>query len=181
MRVVTPLLFTALGMLASAGTDAADRWIHLRVEEAGGAKVSVNLPLDMIRDVLPYLESDRLRGGRVIFGPGEVAASDVEAARKALSRALTGSRVEVDDRDGRLRIERAGNLVVLTRTGTEGDRVIVRVPVRAAEAALEDLPAGLDLVRIVRAFERGPEAEIARIEADGSRVRIWIDGSARSD
>ena len=69
----------ALMVCLTAGTALAGadgHWLHVRVDEGDddGEKINVNIPLSVVMAILPAIESDDFRGGRINIGRGEIEA-----------------------------------------------------------------------------------------------------------
>ena len=66
-------LMVGLGAMALATGLAlaapAERWLHVRVQDGGGGKdgetVHVNIPLSLAEKVLPAVQADRLKDGKI--------------------------------------------------------------------------------------------------------------------
>lgn len=168
-----------LGLMAGSGAwaDSNTPWLHVRVEEPRReAKVSVNLPLPVVEAALKAAPEKIASGGRVHLGQGHgMSVSELRRLWKELRATGDAELVSVEEKDGTVRIARAGNLVQI-RVAKPGGRqqVHVDLPVDLVDALLSgegetvDLTAALSEVRKLR-------GDIVRINDDDSSVRIWID------
>ena len=67
MRQRIPHLLAILALvLGAAGTaTASDLWLHVRVDEADGAKVKVNLPVSMMEKAISMVPQEHFRNGSI--------------------------------------------------------------------------------------------------------------------
>lgn len=162
---------------------ASERWLHLEVEDGGpdGTRVRIQFPLSAIRAALPHLRAEGLHRGRVRLDPGAVDPDDLARARESFRSAMEGRVVEVGDAEEPLRLERQGEWLVITGAESDRRRIRLQVPVEIAQRVLDALPEEIDLVAVLDSVRGDGDVEIARIEAEGSSVRIWIDAAASAD
>lgn len=172
-----------VAVAAFAPAIAAERWVHIHVDETGadGARVRIQLPLSVVRAALPHVEADGLEGGRLRLSDDAVDPGDLAAARVALRDALDGKVVEVGDPDRPFRLERSGGWIILAGTEPDGGRIRLQVPSSVARDVLRDLPGKIDLLAILGGIEEAGDAEIASIEDGDTSVRIWIDASVKAE
>ena len=54
-------------MLTLTTASAADKWLHVKVEEEGarGDNIDVNIPLSVVESMLPLIHVDELRNGKL--------------------------------------------------------------------------------------------------------------------
>src|SRR6266566_6683163 len=84
------LLFAPLRTAAqTAKSSDSDRWIHVRIDnhESKGEMVRVNVPVELAEKVLPTINHDRLRNGRVKIDRAEMEGVDLRALLDAVRSA----------------------------------------------------------------------------------------------
>ncbi|NIM63502.1 MAG: hypothetical protein GTO30_18230, partial [Acidobacteria bacterium] len=119
---------------ALAGADA--HWLHVRVEEAGdGEKVNVNIPLSVVMAILPAIETDEFRGGRIDLGHGEIDDIDLHAVLKAFKDSPDADFVTIEGRDESVRVSKERGFLLVNVDG-DNDRVRVRLPLDVVDALL---------------------------------------------
>jgi hypothetical protein len=182
-RGIAWLAATAAFFTVSFTAAAEQRWIHVHVSEGDGAgtRVRIQLPLSVVRAALPHLRSEGLRGGTLRLPQEAMDTEKLAEARAALAAALEGEPVEVGDPGRPLRMEREGEWLIVTAAESETDRVRLQVPLEAARKVLEDLPAEIDLLFVLDSMSETGDVEIARIEADETSVRIWLDSAPAAE
>ncbi len=113
----TILLASPLGALAqstaapasstqSTASASKDRWLHVRVisTDAKGETVRVNVPLELAERVLPAVNKDRLRNGKVKIDNANVNDVDLHALVDAIRSAKDGEFVTVQSNDCDVRV-----------------------------------------------------------------------------
>lgn len=168
----------ALAGIAFAGP--GDRWLHVRVDEhgPGGEKVRVNLPLSMVGNILPHIDSEDFHHGRIHFdGHDEWDARQVRAIWEAVRTSGDGEFVTVEGEDEDVRVAREGAylLIKVDEHGRSGEKVDVKVPVTVVDALLSGEGDELNIAAALEALGRHGDAELVSVVDDDSHVRIWVD------
>lgn len=184
MRIQRNLLigcFAFVAMGATAVASASDYWFHVRVEEDGGAKVSVNLPATLFERALPLIPEASLRHARIDFDHSGLQISDLRAIWNDLRDSPDMTLVKVDDHGEKARVWKEDGFFFVDVDEDHGDSVQVRLPVQVVDALL----AGeqFDLAAAVEALIAAGGGEFVTIneDRDGDRVRVWIDRTPEAD
>ena len=185
------LLGLAVIFLARTGTLAADRWVHVKVEEGGtqGETVRINLPLSLAEKVLPAIHTEKLCDGKVKVGKVDVHDVDLRAIMEALRAAPDNDFITVESRHENVRVAKAGgNLLIKvqenketagtkakTETKTRAETVNVTIPIPVVEALLSGAQDELDILAAVRALGAVGDTVLVSVDDQHSKVRIWVD------
>jgi len=185
------LLGLAVIFLARTGTLAADRWVHVKVEEGGtqGETVRINLPLSLAEKVLPAIHTEKLCDGKVKVGKVDVHDLDLRAIMEALRAAPDNDFITVESRHENVRVAKAGgNLLIKvqenketagtkakTETKTRAETVNVTIPIPVVEALLSGAQDELDILAAVRALGAVGDTVLVSVDDQHSKVRIWVD------
>jgi hypothetical protein len=185
------LLGLAVIFLARTGTLAADRWVHVKVEEGGtqGETVRINLPLSLAEKVLPAIHTEKLCDGKVKVGKVDVHDVDLRAIMEALRAAPDNEFITVESRHDNVRVAKAGgNLLIKvqenketagtkakTETKTRAETVNVTIPIPVVEALLSGAQDELDILAAVRALGAVGDTVLVSVDDQHSKVRIWVD------
>lgn len=185
------LLGLAVIFLARTGTLAADRWVHVKVEEGGtqGETVRINLPLSLAEKVLPAIHTEKLCDGKVKVGKVDVHDLDLRAIMEALRTAPDNEFITVESRHDNVRVAKAGgNLLIKvqenketagtkakTETKTRAETVNVTIPIPVVEALLSGAQDELDILAAVRALGAVGDTVLVSVDDQHSKVRIWVD------
>jgi hypothetical protein len=185
------LLGLAVIFLARTGTLAADRWVHVTVEEGGaqGETVRINLPLSLAEKVLPAIHTDKLCAGKVKVSKGDVHDLDLRAIMEALRAAPDNEFITVESQHENVRVAKAGgNLLIKvqenkqtagtkakTETKTRAETVNVTIPIPVVEALLSGAQDELDILAAVRALGAVGDTVLVSVDDQHSKVRIWVD------
>jgi hypothetical protein len=183
-------VFTLLLPLASwaqtAQTQKQDRWLHVRVESSqpNGETVRVNVPLELAEKVLPAINQDRLRNGKVRIDASQANGVDLRALFDAIRTTRDGEFVTVQSSDSDVRVaKQAGYLLVHVHEKGRGkkEQVEIRVPMKVAEALLSAANDELDILAAVRALSSQGDTELVSVKSDDETVHIWLDSKNLSD
>lgn len=171
----------AVLMLAASTALAAPapKWIHIHVDD-GDERVRVNVPLSLVENVLPMIQADPLRNGRVRIDDRDLHGIDLRALWKAVREAPAGEFVSVDGREGTVRVAADGGFMLVdAREGAESSNVRLRLPMTVVDALFRGGDDELDVLGAVRALAAHPGGDLVTVDEGGRRVRIWVDsGSA---
>jgi hypothetical protein len=194
--------------VSSSSSGTSERWLHVRVIESGhkGDTVRVNVPLEMAEKVLPAINKDRLRNGKVQINNSELNGVDLKTLLEAVRSSKDGEYVTVESDDNDVRVaKQAGYMIVhVTEKGFRGaksergekseksaekterslerNRVDVKIPMKVVEALLSAGKDELDIVAALRALSaHGGDTELVSVKSDDSTVRVWLDSKNVSD
>ena len=175
----------ALMVCLTAGTALAGadgHWLHVRVEERGdnGEKVNVNIPLSVILAILPAIETDEFRGGRINIGRGEIEDVDLRAVLQAFKDAPDADFVTIDGRDESVRVSKERGFL-LVNVDDDGDHVRVRLPLDVVDALLSGADDELDLLAALDALADYGGGDLVTVESDDESIRVWIDTDPDGD
>lgn len=185
------LLGLAVIFLTRTGALAADRWVHVKVEDGGaqGETVRINLPLSLAEKVLPAIHTEKLCAGKVKVSKADVHDLDLRAVMEALRTAPDNEFITVESRHDNVRVAKAGgNLLIKvqenketadtkakTETKTRAETVNVTIPLSVVEALLSGAQDELDVLAAVRALGAVGDTVLVSVDDQHSKVRIWVD------
>lgn len=189
--LVAALLASTAGLVPIAAGRAAqatqpDRWLHVRVDnqEAQGELVRINVPLSFAEKVLPTINHDKLRNGKIKIDQANANGVDLRALLEAVRTTKDGEFVTVQGTTGDVRVaKQAGYLLVHARENKEGSkkRVEIRVPLTVVDALLSAGNNELDLVAGLHALASQGDTDLVTVKDEKSTVRIWLDSKNTSD
>jgi hypothetical protein len=179
------LLLPVLSLTPAAGGDSdqtTQRWLHVRVDDSGsdGERVRINLPLELVAEILPMIEADDFHGGHVRFGAHDLDGLDLSALVRAVRKASDGEYVTVEGRDETVRMTKEGDLMLIT-VDEEDEKVSIRMRLSVVDALFSGEQGEVNLVAAVKALEAEGDCEIVRIDGEDETVRIWIDQDDTAD
>jgi len=154
-----------------------ERWLHVRVQghDSRGENVNVNIPLSMVESLLPMIQTDEFRGGRIRFDRGDLDGIDLRAALAALKDAPDADFVTIKSDDESVRVAKENEfLLVHVDSDDDNDKVRVRMPLDVVEAMLS---GGSDEIDILAGLQRLAEfdGDLITVESDDATVHVWID------
>jgi hypothetical protein len=157
-----------------------DRWLHVRVEsqENKGESVRVNVPLELAEKVLPTINQDRLRDGKVKIDCVHSRDVDLRALAEAVRTAKDGEYVTVESSDSDIRVaKQSGHLIVhvLDKGKSKRSQVEVKIPMKVVDALFSAGKDELDLVAALRALSAQGDTELVSVKDEENTVRVWLD------
>jgi hypothetical protein len=179
------LIAGALLILATGLTAASDDlWLHVFVQEDGesGETVRVNVPIAFVEQVLPLIENEHIRDGKIVIPEqAELEGVDLRGIWEAVRDAADGEFVTVDGADENVRVAKQDGML-LVNVDDDGEKVRVRVPLDVVDAAFSGDSGQLDVAAALRVLgERYPSHDIVTVEEGPAVVRVWIDTRQEMD
>jgi len=164
---------------------AADRWLHVRVDETQGKaeRVRINLPLELAEKVLPAIQHDKLQGGKVKVSEAKINNVDLRIILETVRTAQDNEFITVESDHENVRVAKSGgNLIVQVREEKgEGEKVNITVPLPVIDALFSAGKDELDLLAAVRALSAVGDTVLVSVDDVTSRVRIWVDAKNTQD
>jgi hypothetical protein len=188
-KLILAMLFV-IGFSAAAHAAGAGegRWLHVRVVDSGGGEtVNVNVPLSMAEMVLPAINQKNFHGGKISIDDADVQDVNLPMLLDAIRNAPDNEFVTVKSADEDVRVAKeGGNLIVRVResagkSGKEGERVDVTIPMRVVTAMIAKGEHELDLNAALRELETLGDTTLVTVNEATETVRIWVDSRNASN
>ena len=186
-QAVLFILIALLAFVAVASASAAEKWIHIKVDDGKDEQVTVNLPLSLVSSAAALIPSDV---HEEIQGEMEVALDDLQLEWQELrdfweevKKAPEATFVTVQTRDEKVEVKKEGEymLVKTTESTERGAQVDVKFPMRVVDALLSGPEGTLDFQAALNALaEEGP-GHIVSVKDGDETVKIWIDDQNETD
>lgn len=166
----------ALALSLPAAALASGSWLHVSVDEGEDTRIRVNVPLSILESVLPTIETDEFRDGRVHLGSEELDGVDVTAMLEALRDSEDGEYVTVRDGDEHIRVMKEDGRM-LVRVEGDDENVRVQIPLSVVDALLEGVEedGALNVAAAVAALGKLQGEDLVLVEEPDARIRVWID------
>ena len=174
------LLVSSLMLLVPVTfASAEDLWLHVHVDEGAGKgeRVRVNLPLSVIEQVVPLIQNEHLKGGKVALPHLDSAQIDLQAMWKAVRDAADGEFVSVESERETVRVAKSDGMMLVHVDGapeTDAAKVRVKIPLAVVDALTRAGEKELDLMAAISEL-KSFKGDLVTVEENGSRVRVWID------
>lgn len=186
-QAVLFILIALLAFVTVASASAAEKWIHIKVDDGKDEQVTVNLPLSLVSSAAALIPSDV---HEEIHGEMEVALDDLQLEWQELrdfweevKKAPEATFVTVQTRDEKVEVKKEGEymLVKTTESTERGAQVDVKFPMRVVDALLSGPEGTLDFQAALNALaEEGP-GHIVSVKDGDETVKIWIDDQNETD
>ena len=174
----------ALALLTPTLALAKGAWVHVRIFGDGedGDRVSINMPVQTIATMLPMIESEDLKDGRIRIDGKELDGEDLRALWLSIRDAEDGEFLTMETKHENVRVAKRGHLLsIKVEDDSEGDRVDVQLPIAVVSALLSGKEDELDLLAGLEALEEhGNEIQVT-VNDDHTAIRIWVDEDPASD
>ncbi len=165
------VVFAILAILTAALFSEGILVVDVRETGAGGHRVLVPFPLILARPAAALVPEKKSRIACPQLAEHREAALQV---LRELATAPDAELVRVEERDETVVIRKVKGLFEV-RVNDDGERVLVRVPLKAVEEALESYDGEAfrvkDLARVLRHLPRG---DVVQVSARKERVRIEV-------
>jgi hypothetical protein len=173
----------------TAVTFADTMWLHVRVdEERSSERVRINLPLELVEEVLPLIEVDEFRRGKLHIDDHDLDDFvQIREIHEAIRKAEDGKWIEVEDAHDRVTVSKKGDELLVHveedyfDEDDRGETVDIRIPLSVVEALFSGDPDELNLIAAVQALQEEGESSMITVNERDSRVRIWIDDSSSQE
>jgi hypothetical protein len=164
-------------------------WLHVRVdEEHSSERVRINLPLELVTEVLPLIEVDEFRRGKLHIDDRDLDDFvHVREIHEAVRKAEDGKWIEVEDAHDRVTVSKKGDELLVhvveeyLDEDDRGETVDIRIPLSVVEALFSGDPNELNLLAAVQALQEEAESSMITVNERDSMVRIWIDDSSSQE
>jgi hypothetical protein len=178
-KILGGLVIAGCALVYASEADAAEKWIHVRVDDAGeaNARVDIQVPVGLVSTLLPALQGKHGVHALQVDG-SNVDMADLRKYWNAVRDAKDGQYVTVRDAGSEVRISKSGGfLKLLVNDQGGGSRVRMKIPVPFVDAVM----AGgdqIDADSIGTALEKAPLGDLLTVDDEDSHIRIWIDTEA---
>jgi hypothetical protein len=175
-KLLGSLILTLAAGFVPWASAADDRWIHLRVDDADGAKgrVDIQVPIGMVATLLPVLNGKHGKGSIHIDG-SSVDVAELRGYWSAVRSAKDGDYVTVRNEGSDVRISKSDGFLRVSVDGSgRSGRVRMKVPLPLVDAVLAGGDT-IDLAAVGGALARAPSGELLTVDGDDGHVRVWID------
>ena len=174
-------VFLAALVIAGAAS-ASNLWLHVKVDEADGAKVTVNLPVSMIEKAIQMIPEEHLNHHGMHFSDHDLTPAQIRELWTELrdSPDMTFVKVEEEGEDVKVWKE-SGYLYVSVIEEHDNEKVDVRVPFAVVDALLSGDEDELNIEAAIQALAQEGEGELVTVTSDDDNVRVWVDSIAEAD
>jgi hypothetical protein len=173
---ISLLVFAVMAMFALSVQAASKEWLHIHVDDKNKEeKVRINIPLSLMETMLPMIEDEAIKDGSIELNDRNVKISELKKMWKAFKDEGDAEFLNVEKRNENVRVFTSGNfLMVQSYKSTEGN-VNIKIPLAAVDAMLSGSGNELNLAAGVKALKDSGVRELITVEADNSKVLVWID------
>ncbi|HWY06225.1 MAG TPA: hypothetical protein VNY24_05155 [Candidatus Acidoferrales bacterium] len=187
----------------TSSSSKSEQWIHVRVEskEDRGETVRVNVPVEMAAKVLPAINKNNLRDGKVHIDSMHTNDVDLRTILDAVRSSRDGEYVTGQSNENDVRVAKSAGYLYIHVTdksdgkkaaGKEGktgakaavaheSKVEIKVPMKVVDALFSAGKDELDIVAALKALSAHGDMELVTVKNDENTVRIWMDSKNVAD
>jgi hypothetical protein len=185
-KILGSALIATLAITLTAGqAAAADLWIHIRVDgqKTREERVSVNMPLSMVRNLSGMVSDDDHHHGRMRLHDHDLSVSELRRAWHEIEGGPDANFITVKDPHSDVKIAKRGDYLELRAIDHNGKReeVQAKVPLPVVSALLSGDGDELNLDAAFTELARHGQGELLTVHSDDETVRIWIDQQSEGD
>lgn len=179
-KILGSALLATLAITLTAGqAAAADLWIHIKVDGQKGKdeRVSINMPLSMVRNLSGMVSDDDGHHGRMRIHDHDYKVSELRRAWREIEHGPDANFITVKDPDSDVKIAKRGDYLEMRAVDRNGKReeVQARVPLSVVSALLSGDGDEVNLDAALNELARHGQGELLTVHSDDETVRIWID------
>ena len=186
---------------ATTASVKSDQWIHVRVEskEEQGETVRLNVPVEMAVKVLPAINKENLRNGKIHIDSAHMDDVDLRTMLDAIRSSRDGEYVTVQGHEDKVRIAKSAGYLYIHVTensshhkfagkdskepvkSSSESKVEIKVPMKVVDALFSSGKDELDIVAALRALSSNGDGELVSVKDAENTVHIWIDSKNVAD
>ena len=163
---------------------AGDAWIHVKVDSASGEgeTVRVNIPFSLVEAVLPMVDADPLKHGKLHIDELDdldIDGLDLRAVLEEFRNTGDTEFVNVQDGSEKVSVSKKGEFLLVNVDDSEGgEKVRVRMPLALVDALLDadSEDNSLNLAAALKVLEDF-QGDLVTVQDGDEMVRIWIDNN----
>ena len=188
MRHKASALFAfLLAALLTAPSLFAEQWIHVKVEGNDDERVTVNLPISMVRSVAAMIPADVQAE---VNGEMRVAIDDLDMEWEqfrqfwqSVKDAPEATFATVQTRDESFEVKKEGEylLVQTTESAANGAEIDVKLPMAVVDALFSGPEGTLDFAAALDALASHGAGHLVSIRDGDETVKVWIDDQNLAD
>ncbi|MEM6795607.1 MAG: hypothetical protein AAF725_16630 [Acidobacteriota bacterium] len=182
MRHPSKLLFVSLlAALLAVPSAFADQWIHLQVEGDSDERVTINLPLSMVRAAAAMIpaevRSDLDSEVEIAINDLNMEWSEMRDLWRSIQDAPEATFATVQTRDESFAVRKEGQflLVKTTEVRPGGTEIDVRLPMNVVDALFSGPEGSLDFTAALDALASYGPGHLVSIRDGEDTVKVWID------
>ncbi len=179
MRIKKVVVLLSVLCLAVASLSAS-AWLHVRVDSQDSEKLRVNLPLSLVETVLPLIEEKAFSSGPVqrsgIRWDGRNwSVADLRKIWTAVRAEGSFELASFKDKDHRLHVFVEGEHLWVESDEGADEQMQVMIPLAVVDSLLSGEGEELNLGAALEAVKNLGSGDLVLIQADDTKVRVWID------
>jgi hypothetical protein len=163
--------------LIPAASSFAEQWVHVKVDGNNDEKVTVNLPVSLMRAAVAMIPQEAHDEMHVAIDEMDMSWNDLLAFWEEVKNAPEATFVTVESDNETVKVRKEGEfLVVKTVSADEnGSHVDVTFPMAVVDALLSGPEGQLNFEAALDALAAYGPGTLVTVRDGDESVRVWID------
>ena len=157
------------------GAAFAEQWVHVKVEGDGDERVTVNLPVSLMRAAAAMIPQEAHDDIHVAIDDLEMDWNDLLAFWEEVKNAPEATFVTVESKDDTVNVRKEGDYVTVKTVEGSGGQVDVKFPLAVIDALLSGPEGTLNFEAALDALADHGPGNLVTVRDGDETVRIWID------
>lgn len=169
--------FALICTVAFTGSALAEQWFHVQVEGDGDERVSVNLPVSLMRSAAALIPNEANDEMHIAIDDLDMDWNDLLAFWEDVKKAPEATFVTIESGDETVKVRKEGEFVIVktTEAGDHGAKVDVTFPMAVIDALLSGPEGTLNFEGALDALAAYGPGTLVTVRDGNESVRVWID------
>ena len=176
--------FFVLSLTLAGSSSSKGRWLHVKVDDSKGKgeTVRVNLPLGLVENVLPFIQFDELRNGKLHLDDWLPTEIDIRGVLEAVRDTEDAEFITVESSDEIVRVAKSKGFLLIHVEDDDGEETVdIKLPLTVVDALLSAGQNELDIAAAIQVLGDSTDGDLVMVHDRSSTVRVWIDSSDTID
>lgn len=168
----------SVSLAGSSGSEG--RWLHVKVDDTNGdgETVRVNLPLGLVENVLPFIQFDELRNGKLHLDDWMPTEIDIRGVLEAIRDTEDAEFVTVESAGETVRVAKSKGFLLVHVEDDDGEETVdIKLPLKVVDALLSAGQNELDIAAAIQILGESADGDLVTVRDRSSTIRVWIDSS----
>lgn len=170
-------------MLTLTGSALAEQWIHVKVEGNDSEKVTVNLPVSLMRAAAAMIPQEVNDDINIAIDDFDMDWQQFLTFWDEVKQAPEATFVTVESDDETVKVRKEGDFVIVktTEAGEHGAHVDVQFPLAVVDALLSGPEGTLNFEAALDALAEFGPGNLVTVRDGDETVRVWIDNQNEAE
>ena len=160
-----------------AASSFAEQWVHVKVEGDGDERVTLNLPVSLMRAAVAMIPQEAHDEMNIAINDLDMSWNDLLNFWDEVKNAPEATFVTVESGDETVKVRKEGEFLVVKTVSAEenGSHVDVTFPMEVVDALLSGPEGQLNFEAALDALAAYGPGTLVTVRDGNESVRVWID------